>query len=312
MSHDVNDTADSIDWVKESAEFLNFIWSPFKKGFTFIRTIDVQTGVRSEHSFSADVSTHELVNFFQKHPREQYEMFFCPNAFKKNRRRLSEALPTPYAWAVVDRLEMDIFPDPYFMWDSAPEVCHAIWPFDRKISARRAEDISREIAFTFGLKMDAWRATKYLRIPLTLNNKHYVRMRNTASYNIKSNQPVPEPIADEFKYLFRYACSGREDELIETTIPDGWSHVELVYYKYFKKLSNYALSGMRHRSLYFRDRQWMIDGILHELISAGATRQEIRTVLWNNVYFLAEFGRDRTVLDEEISRKARKMKKDQS
>ncbi|QCI98804.1 hypothetical protein [Agrobacterium larrymoorei] len=72
--------------------------------------------------------------------------------------------------------------------------------------------------------------------------------------------------------------------------------------RYFKSLHPKVRTLIRSKKAYERDRSAQVYHMIAGLHEAGATPDEIGSVLWQNPYFIEKYGRDIDKLNDEISR----------
>lgn len=298
-------------WEKAAATWLKPIWKPHGgSGYVFVGTKNIETGKWEDHAFQLPISKMKLVKFFRIHPRELFDLYFCTNSFDTDRRKSEHARKTPYACVDIDEAPLAAFsPPPTISWETSPGRTQAIWAHNRHLEVQHAEQISKDLAYTYGADKNGWSVTKYLRIPYTYNHKRdydrpLVRLIDAPSdYFVAALEP-PEYKHQTGSKTGRSSKEQRQSYggSFNKKLASGSEHRRriLKIYRYSLTLMPRALLG--HERLLYPDRSSAIFVMVAGLYEAGATRDEIDIALWNSVYFLDKYGEDRWALETEVSR----------
>ena len=310
MRKRMNNDARSDGWQTEAAKWLRSIWKLHDaEGYVFIGTKNAETGKWTDHSFRLPVSKNKLVRFFRKHPRELFDLYACANPFETDRRKSEYARQTPYACVDVDDAPVAAFlPPPTISWETSPGRTQGIWVHNRLLDVKHAEQIAKDLAYTYGADKNGWSVTKYLRVPFTYNHKpEYDRPE------VRLLTDVADPLAcalEPAKFVVAPAKTKRKAKVEPRSrswqsrkkLPQGRKHRQQILEKYRSKLSLMPRTLLGHDTLLYPDRSDAIFAMVAGLYKAGASRCEIDIAIWNSVYFIDKYGHDRNRLEEEISR----------
>lgn len=278
------------------ADFLCRIWMDAPKdSFLFLATSKPDGSKWREHVVRANKAKTDVNKFLRKYSRWDHNLYFGVNPFSRNRRLKVHALPSSLGWCDMDDSEPDAYrPKPNLLWETSPDRFQALWLWDTEHEVEEAERLSRTLAKRHG--GDAgWTVTKMLRIPGSINHKpHYdtpfVRMLSQDwKRTIKRPQPVPE----------RPRLRSLAIQSLDMN-PNAHKRLE-VWRKYRSKLSASARSVIRHNTVLATDRSKWIFVMVAELSEAGATLDEIASVVWDSPYFLDKYGQNRNALERQIS-----------
>ncbi|MDU8945940.1 DNA-primase RepB domain-containing protein [Ovoidimarina sediminis] len=310
MQDCMHDEARPEDWIEASIDFLQTLWEAHEsQGYVFLGTKSVKDTRWSDHSFELPVFDQELRDFFEEHPREKYDIYFCANAFATTRRLKSTALPTRFACVDVDEAPLHEFrPEPTLAWRTSPGRTQGIWVFKDSLPVRHAEQIARNLAYNYGADRGGWSVTKYLRLPYTYNHKPaYDRPEVEICYfcddplGYANIAPIFVP-EDRRKSPINKRRSGKRRNYSGRKLPTGRKHAKRILAKYGHQLPLMPRSFLGHDALLFPDRSKAIYSIVAGLYQVGAKRRHIEIATWNSVYFQHKYGLDRKALDAEVTR----------
>ncbi|MEP3298975.1 MAG: DNA-primase RepB domain-containing protein [Pseudoruegeria sp.] len=276
--------------------FLNCVWMGVPKdSFLFLATTNPDGSKWREHVVRADMLKADLNKFLRKYSRWDHNLYFGVNPFSQDRRLKEYALPTSLAWCDMDGSNPDAYrPQPNLLWETSPDRFQAIWLWDTKYDVEDAERFSRSLADRHGGD-SGWSVTKMLRIPGSINHKpHYdepfVRM---VSQGWKRTAKRPKLVPE--KRRLRGAATQSLD-----MNPNAYKRLD-IWRKYRSKLSVSARTVIRHNNVLAPDRSKWIFVMVTELFEAGATLDEIASVIWDSPYFLDKYGQNRKALERQIS-----------
>lgn len=108
-----------------------------------------------------------------------YHSYFSPVRYSDMRRLKSNVVDqVTVAWADLDACDPNLCePRPSIAVETSPNRYQAFWLLDEPVSANRAEDLNRRIAYHYraqGADVSGWTSNKLLRVPGTPNLKpHY-------------------------------------------------------------------------------------------------------------------------------------------
>lgn len=130
---------------------------------------------RSDNSFSERTfSSHKLATFPDQPPGQDY--FFTPRLFV-NGRKNHFAMPTSILYADLDNWKA-LKPQlhklwPHVMWLTSADNAQAVWFLDAVVEDESAwADLNQRMTYFMGADKGGWHASKFLRVPGTLNHKY--------------------------------------------------------------------------------------------------------------------------------------------
>lgn len=277
--------------------FLETLWkgAPGDSCF-FLATSNADGNKWREHVVHGDNITVGLDRFFREYSRWDFNLYFCPNPFSKDRRKKEFARPTRLSWCDMDASDPRAYqPQASLVWATSPGRYQALWLWDRRHSVDEAEGFSRALTERHG--GDAgWTITKMLRIPGSVNHKpHYqkpfVRLVHRNRNRIR-DRPAP-PAVNGRSY-------GSKPLVLDF---DHKAHKRLdVLKKYRRDLDPKARALIRDKRVYEKDRSDQIFHMVAGLHEVGATADEIASVIWNSPYFQDKYPGDLNALRAELSR----------
>ena len=172
MSRSMSDDARPEQWQMKAASLIVKLWRKHEEGYVFLANRKPGFKKWKEHSFKLPVSKQKLVDHFREYHRDEYDHYFCPNAFSIAHRLTEHAYATPFSWADIDDADPEKFnPAPGILIRTSPGRYQGIWSHRNAVSASKAAQHSRELAYRFGADKNGWSVTKYLRVPYTINHK---------------------------------------------------------------------------------------------------------------------------------------------
>lgn len=306
----MNNEARPGDWKVAAAQFITTLWKAHNDGgYVFIGTKDAADHRWQEHAFELPVEIEMLVTFFRKFDRKGFDTYFCANPFETDERKTIFALNTRYACVDVDDAPLGKFePSPTVSWETSPGRSQAIWAYNRCMPVQHAEQIARDLAYTYGADKNGWSVTKYLRVPFTYNHKPQydcpeVRiLQDCVSAVGSALEPPPFVPASVRTSRKEKRTPSKADFTVTNRLPRGRNHRLRILAKYRSQLRLMPRAMLGHDKLLFHDRSDAIYAIVAGLSEVGATRREIEICIWNCVYFLDKHGQDRRALEAEISR----------
>ena len=273
--------------------FLEDIWrGASSDSCFFLATSDPDSKKWREHVVHGDNITVGLNRFFGKYSRWDYNLYFCPNPFSKDRRQKAHARPTRLSWCDMD--ESDPFayrPDASLIWETSPDRYQGLWLLNGWHSVEEAEGYSRSLADRHGGDT-GWTITKMLRVPGSVNHKPqydepFVRLVHRNWNRIADRPPLPE-----------IAHAMDAGEFVNPDAHDP----QKVFDKYKDKLHAKARTLIRHTRVREKDRSSCIHLMIACLHEVGASTDEIASIMWNSPYFIEKHGYQLDRLDAEIWR----------
>lgn len=273
------------------ADFLIRLWQYEDSAYTFIGT---RFGDRwQDHPITGN-RRKRIREILTAHSPRQYDIYFCPNAFRKPIRRKQYALPTRYAWCDIDDADLSQYdPQPNILWRTSPGRHQGLWIWPDRAPGGIAEQYSRNIVYKDGGDTGGWSVTKFLRLPGTINRKPVYDLPHVQLLRF---EPDPQKLPSR---LSNYV----------PTKPSCKVQIDLSGIDAAQVIKKYrATIGLQARILVtgdrmtHRDRSAAIYMIVSAFIKAGATDSEIAAVLLSNIYFLDKHGLNHNIAEQEIGR----------
>lgn len=308
MRNRMNNQAHPQGWKIRAAQFAREVWSVFEGGFVFIAAKGRRTGVWQEHALQLPVSERDLVDFFRAHSREHYDLYFCPNAFRKAERKTDLALPSPYAWADIDDADPEVFvPPPGVLIESSHHRYQGLWRFRDWRQVPEAQVYSKALAYKYGADRNGWSITKYLRLPYTLNHKPGRHKAAVKLLRRNFQITIRPPLA-----LNTSEWGTADPHCLRVTIISPVQDWREVAEKYRPQLHPRVRSLIWTERAYAfeRDRSKCIFEIIAGLHEAGANQNEIAFLVFVNPYFQSKHGVNPERAVEEVARVIGKLEKD--
>lgn len=273
------------------ADFLGRLWQYEDSAYTFIGT---RIGDQWQDHPIAGNRRKRIREILVEHSPRQYDLYFCPNAFRKPMRRKQYALPTRYAWCDIDDADLSRYdPQPNILWRTSPGRHQGMWIWPSEAPGEIAEQYSRNIVYKDGGDTGGWSVTKFLRLPGTINRKPVYDLPRVQLFRFD-----PDPQELPFR-LSKHTLSNRRAEVKFDL--DGIDAAKVI------RKHRFAI-GLQARSLVtcdrmtYPDRSAAIFIIVSAFIKAGATDSQIGAVLLSNIYFLDKHGPDLEIAKQEIAR----------
>ncbi|TMM51684.1 DNA-primase RepB domain-containing protein [Sulfitobacter sabulilitoris] len=240
---------------------------------------------------------HTVKYFLENRDRHSWELFFCPNVFLRPNRSAEHAYLSRLGWCDVDDADPFKFsPDPSVVWQTSEGRSQALWYWDKMHSPQKSEAYSKALTYRHGGDVGGWSVTKFLRLPGSYNHKPDYRKPF-----VRLIHHDPALIAKRPQLLTENG--GRRAVKSQRLELNPFAHKPLdVLKRYRRKLSTSTAHLIRHSSVQAGNRSNRIYAIVSGLHEAGATRDEIASVLWHNPYFLSKHGDDHAALETEVSR----------
>ncbi len=290
-------------YPKYSMEFCLKVFSVFDSGFGFLAAKNASDASWCNRPINLAAPKIDVSKFFQEFSRDDFDLYFCPNAFSRKQRKACYAYPTPYAHVDIDDADPNGFdPVPNFLLQTSSGRYQGLWYTDTPVSAEVAEGRSKYLLRRFGGDQNGWSVTKYLRIPYTFNHKPQYR-KPLVKILRSLRKPIDNDAFPKMPTLLQ--CTAEQISRVDPTR----CQVAKVLRKFRGKLHPrvMALARSKHAYKTESDRSKVIFEIVAGLYEAGATSDEIAAILWVNPYFRSKHGANRNALSDEISRITRKV-----
>ena len=279
--------------TEASARFLLDVWDCHKEGYTFLGTRRSGDDRWVNHPISGNREA-AILKVLAVHPVEKFDIYFAPNAFSEPRNLADYALQTRYAWNDIDNANPANFePQPSILWETSPGRFQGLWRWNRLSEGRTAAQYSRNLWRAYGGDKGGWSVSKMLRLPGGMNHKaNYKR----PPIRLIKFDPKPQrmPLGLSLVSMDDHATSGAVNQFAHKP-----SDVLMTY----RRAIGCEVSQLINSKKPLRaDRSKRVFQIIAALVDAGASNNEIASVLWVNVYFLAKCGESQHLLESEIAR----------
>src|SRR5215203_2380782 len=271
----VNDPARLKDpyWIDEGSSFLLSVWAHLtteeRMQYLIVAARHRITGKWVEYGFKLDDADCELREFLRKHPRKEWDLYWCPNPFRRPRRIKAHAMSTPFGWCDIDRAPWTFFcPRPNLVWGTSPGRTQGLWLWHRFETPGRAEAYSRALAYNHRGDKNGWSYTKLLRIPFTFNHKPGYRRPEITVDHFKTDLRRRRP-----KLLSGKFAPGRKGvkRLALNIHAHFWADV---VEKYRDRLDRGRYLLMKDKRVLSSDRSRCIFMMVQSLHEAGASHDE--------------------------------------
>lgn len=287
--------------VRDQDEFLFAIWGPQvwdsvktyaslcfrKKGSTRM----VQEFVQLDD----DMCSVDLLRHYSRHEWDQY---FSANVYTRNDRKLDSVFQDCwFGWCDVDDADPFAFdPKPSVVWETSPGRTQALWFWDRPQKPALAAAYSKALTYRHGGDKGGSAPNKLLRLPGSYNHKPHYDKPFIPLVHFDAS-----PVKARPKLLTgRRGVGTAEPEPLDM---NPHSHDRLaVLKKYRSKLDTSTRHLIRHNKVLADDRSARRYAMIAGLHEAGATLDEIASVIWSSPYFRDKYGDDQNALEIEVSR----------
>lgn len=256
-----------------SKKFLETVWGPQGSGTAFISGKG-EGGDWHEHPlrWPKDLKKHKL-------PPKSADIYFCPNLFSGDYRRIGEVKKSCWLYADLDEVKPDVTPKPTIAWESSPNRYQALWKLDRRVKVQVLNELNKRLTYLVGADKGGWDLTQVLRLPGTYNHKY----EHPALVKVLfENGPTYKP--SEIRRLVKDVEPGGADvEVEDLTIPDK-SALE-IFKKHRSSLDKRTVRILRAKSAKEgerSDRLWEVENLL---LASGIAPEEVfvlvRESVWN-------------------------------
>lgn len=202
-----------------------------------------------------------------------------------------------FGWCDVDKADPFAFkPKPSVVWETSPGRTQALWFWDRPHTPAEAADLSKALTYRYGGDKGGSAPNKLLRLPGSFNHKpEYDKpFIPLLKFNARPTKARPKLLDNQ------HSVSVAEIQALDM---NPRAHDRLaVLRKYRSKLDTSTRHLIRHNRVKAPDRSSRIFAIVAGLFQAGATLDEIASVIWASPYFREKYGENPTALEVEISR----------
>lgn len=287
------------------SRFLKSIWAVQREGsWLFLAARKggrwIECPIRNDGQLDQNIRT-----FIREHPKREWDLYFCPNAFTSPNRKAPHALQTPYAWCDIDDANpAEFVPPPGALWLSSPGRYQGLWHFTRALSPARAEDISRYLTYEHGGDPNGWSVTKVLRIPGTYNHKRVGKPPKVKLLEFDLEPIRPGKLLKSAPK--RRIAANPERDLSFNIKQDP----KTLYKRYRRQIKHIKASALlRHPRVMLPDRSAQIFTMMKGLFEAEVPWNDIACLIWHSPYFQSKHGSDCNALKAEILRAMNKFDK---
>lgn len=278
--------------MKAAIRFLVDLWDYEPRAFTFIGT---RRGDQwRDHPIRGD-RLAKVAAILDTHPVDQFDIYFCPNAFAEPHRRSAHAVPSRCAWCDIDDADPDAYdPQPNILWETSPGRFQGLWLWRDPAPGEIAEQVSRNIWAKDGGDKGGWSITKMLRLPGTINHKPLYR-EPVVTLQVCDLRPQKLPRSILSPERTSAVVEGGNLQI------DGLDPREIMR-RYRRKTGLQAGTLMNATRVMRSDRSGAVYMIVVGLLQAGANDAEIAAVLLINPYFIDKWGTDLAKAEDQILR----------
>ncbi|WP_245584657.1 DNA-primase RepB domain-containing protein [Salipiger mucosus] len=237
-----------------------------------------------------------VVDVLRSYSRHEWDQYFSPNVYTRKNRKLSSVFHTCwFGWCDVDEADPFAFnPEPSIVWQTSPGRTQALWVWGDPHTPETASAYSKALAYRYGGDKGGSAANKLLRIPGSYNHKPgygkpFIPLLKFDFSEVSERPKLLPRQRGEYKANF----FGRDLD------PHAHSKME-VWKKYRRKLDASTSSLIRHNTVRAPDRSNRIFAMVAGLHEAGATLDEIASVIWASPYFRDKHGDNLSRLVREI------------
>ncbi len=240
---------------------------------------------------------NRIDRLLRRYDRHLFDQYFSPNVYVRQSRKVSCVQITRLGWCDVDDADPFAFdPKPSVVWETSPGRTQALWFWDRPYTPVQASALSKALTYHHGGDRGGSAPNKLLRLPGSFNHK--------PDYDRPFIPLVhfdPSPITTRPKLLTGQHGVGAADPEALDMNPRAHDRFAVLR-KYRSKLDTSTRHLIRHNRVQAPDRSSRIFAMVAGLHEAGATLDEIASVIWSSPYFRDKYGDDQNVLEAEISR----------
>ena len=280
MNDDARHHRPDPHWLLLASEFLLTVWDLLREhrsdAYVVVAARHPVSGKWIEQAFKVKEAEGNLRDFFRTYSRNEYDLYWCPNPFRRPRRVRANATSTPYGWCDIDRGRWIKFkPVPNVVWWSSPQRTQGLWLWNRFETAGQAEAYSRALAYHHRGDRNGWSYTKLLRIPYTFNHKPEYRRPEVEPFRFDHQAQWRRPRVLRGKVKRRKTLTA-----VLTAPSNGRAEKVLASYKAVLPFDRDCL--MKHKHCLSDDRSRCIFMIVQALHAAGASSTDIAAVVWHS------------------------------
>lgn len=283
-------STDACEW---QIGFLRSIWSFEPRSTHFLASSQLDGRNWKEHPITGHCP-EAIAGILKDYPAQRFNLYFCPNTFSNRSRKSANAMPTHYAWCDIDGASPDGYkPQPNILWETSPNRFQGIWIWKKRYSPEKAEQFSRNLWKIYGGDC-SWSVTKLLRLPGTINHKCCYDQPEVKLIHLRRKpQKLPKLLSK---------TSNCNDWIEITDINLAKHDAAAVIKKYRRAVGLEVGLLITDRRVRRPDRSRRVFQVIAKLVEAGASDDEIGSVLSVNAYFVDKWGQDLTAMEDQIVR----------
>ncbi len=229
--------------------------------------------------------------------RHDWDQYFSPNLYRSPSRKVSEVCSTRLGWCDVDDADPYAFlPPPSVVWQTSPGRTQSLWFWDAYHSPKRAAAISKALTYRHGGDKGGSAPNKLLRLPGSINHKPGYSRPFIPLLHFD-----PQPIKER-PDVFAESQARPTSEFNPTTMNPHAHDRHSVLKRYRRKLDVSTRHLIQQNHVMTSDRSGKVFAMVAGLHKAGATIDEIASVVWTSPYFRDKCGEDLEALERELSR----------
>jgi hypothetical protein len=286
--------------IRDQHDFLHSIWEPQLRvsnelfgAFCFRR----RGSEKMVQKFELLKDVARMRHLLRKYDRHSWDQYFSPNIYTRPIRKLGCVHLSRLGWCDVDAADPFAFdPAPSMIWQTSIGNTQALWFWDKPHSAKQASAFSKALTYRYGGDKGGSAANKLLRIPGSYNHKpkYDTPFIPLVHYDKRLINKRPQLLMGEEGGIY-----GAEPQLLGMN-PHAHNPLDVLR-KYSSKLSASARTVIRHDRVMVPDRSKWIFVMVTELFEAGATLDEIASVVWLSPYFRDKYGNSPKALERQVS-----------
>lgn len=259
---------------KSTKKFLEMVWGPQGTGTAFISGKG-EGGDWHEHPLKWTGSIEGL-----KLPPYSADIYFCPNLFTGDYRRIGEVKKSCWLYADLDEVDPNSIPlRPTVAWESSTERYQALWRLNKRVKPDLLNELNKRTTYLVGADKGGWDLTQVLRLPGTYNHKYEDTERVTLLWDDGPTYTVGEIR----KAVKEVSPIDAEIQVPDLEIPSKSPKEILTHYRKVLDRRTLRLLRAKHAVEGERsDRLWELENLL---LGSGIPPEEvfvlIRGSVWN-------------------------------
>lgn len=265
----------------DPVKFLQSVWSAQPgTGFVFISYKLKGDGVWVDRPITWPHKVERTRKELNKALREGTDVYFCPNLFSSNKRRLTDVKPSVWLYADLDPVNpSDLVLAATSAWETSPSRYQCLWRVKVALNSKQHPTLNQRLTYLTEADKGGWSLTKVLRVPGTKNFKREEPVEGRLMWHDLQHYQVKTVVAAvKGVKVLPGSIPARGLEL-----PD--MPADSVLHKYKERLPKRALKLLRAHTATVgerSDRLWELECLL---LDSGLTPEEalilVRETVWN-------------------------------